>query len=181
MKAVFLDRDGVINRYPGDAKYVTKWEEFRFLPNTKKAIALLNKNKYKIFVISNQAGVGKEIYSQKALDTITKRMLIELKEFPATIDRVCYCTHREEDGCSCRKPKAGLIYLATKATSISIKDSFLIGDTIRDVLTARTAGCKSILVFSGKEKPDNSAQWEMQPDYVFANLYAAAKFIVSAD
>lgn len=179
MKAIFLDRDGVINRYPGDTKYVTSWKEFRFLPNAKKAIALLTGKKYSIFVISNQAGVSKGIYSQDTLNDITKRMLKALEKSGARIDSVYYCTHRDEDNCSCRKPKAGLIKLAIKDRKINLKNSFFIGDTIRDVHAAKAAGCKSILVLSGKEKLPNRDKWQPKPDFFFKDLYEAAKFFAS--
>lgn len=179
MKAIFLDRDGVINRYPGDAKYVTSWKEFRFLPNVKKAVALLTGKKYPIFLISNQAGVGKGLYSQDTLNEITRRMLKALEQSGAKITSVYYCTHRDEDRCSCRKPKAGLIRLAVKDKNIDLKNSFFIGDTIRDVRTAQAAGCKSILVFSGAEKPSNQDKWQARPDFTFKDLYAAARFIVN--
>lgn len=178
MKAIFLDRDGVINRYPGDTKYVTNWKEFRFLPHVKKAIALLNTKKYPLFVISNQAGVSKGLYSQDKLNVITRNMLEALEKSNARIDGVYYCTHRDEDNCSCRKPKSGLVKLAIKDRSVNIKKSFFIGDTIRDIHTAKAVGCKSILVLGGKERLSNRNSWEIEPDYVFRNLYAAAKFIV---
>ena len=180
MKAIFLDRDGVINRYPGDTKYVTSWKEFRFLPNAKKAIALFAGKKYLIFVISNQAGVSKGLYSQDTLNNITSRMLKALEKSGARISAVYYCTHRDEDHCSCRKPKAGLIKLAVKGKKIYLKNSFFIGDTIRDVRAAKAAGCKSILVFSGAEKPSNRDNWQTYPDFTFKDLYAAAKFITRA-
>lgn len=175
---VFLDRDGVINRYPGDGKYVTHLKAFRFLPRVKKAIALLTACKYPIFIISNQAGVAKGLYTVEDLDRITGYMLNELSRHKAKVDKVYYCTHRNEDNCSCRKPKAGLIKKALDGRDIDLKNSFFVGDTIRDVQTARAAGCRSILVFSGQEKPANRDSWLSQPDYVFADLYQAARFIV---
>jgi histidinol-phosphate phosphatase family protein len=180
MKAIFLDRDGVINRYPGDTKYVTSWEEFRFLPNAKKAIALLTSKNYPVFVISNQAGVSKGIYDQDTLNEITNKMLKALEKSKAKVTAVFYCTHRDEDKCSCRKPKAGLIKLAIKGRKIDLKNSFFVGDTIRDVHTAKAAGCKSLLVLSGKEKVSNRDKWQPQPDFFFKDLYEAAKFITTA-
>lgn len=179
MKAIFLDRDGVINKYPGDTKYVTNWKEFRFLPNARKAIALLTSKNYPIFVISNQAGVSKGIYSQDTLNDITNKMLTALEKSNAKVTAVFYCTHRDEDNCSCRKPKDGLIKLAIQGRKIDLKDSFFIGDTIRDIHTAKSAGCKSVLVFSGKEKPSNRDNWQPNPDFTFKNLYEAAQFIIS--
>ena len=179
MKAIFLDRDGVINRYPGDTKYVTTWKEFRFLPRAKKAVAKLHKNGFKIFVVSNQAGVGKGILSRETLNSITERMLEAVEKSQGKIDDVYYCTHLQDENCSCRKPKAGLIDIAKKHYHIDLKNSFFIGDTVRDVKTAKTAGCKSILVLCGKEKLSNRKNWELQPDCVFGNLYKAAEFILS--
>jgi histidinol-phosphate phosphatase family protein len=179
MKAIFLDRDGVINRYPGDTKYVTTWREFRFLPGAKKAVAKLHKNGFKVFVVSNQAGIGKGILSRETLNSITERMLEAVEKSQGKIDAVYYCTHRQDENCSCRKPKAGLIDTTKKNHHIDLKNSFFIGDTIRDVKTAKAAGCKSILVLCGKEKLSNRKNWELQPDFVFSNLYKATEFILS--
>ena len=178
MRVIFLDRDGVINKYPGDKKYVTCQKEFRFLPNAKRAIARLYKRNFKLFVISNQAGVGKGLYSQKALDSITRNMLLGIEKAGGRLESVYYCTHREEDDCLCRKPRAGSIDIIRKKYPINIKKSFFIGDTIRDVKTAKAAGCKSILLLSGKEKLKNSRNWEIKPDLVFKNLQQAADFIL---
>lgn len=179
MKVIFLDRDGVINKYPGDTKYVTSWKEFRFLPRAKKAITKLYHNGFKIFVISNQAGVNKGLFSQEALDEITKNMLREIEKSKGKIEAVYYCTHRQEENCSCRKPKAGLIDIVKKKYSISnLNTSFFIGDTIRDINTARRAGCQSILVLSGREKLSNRKNWELKPDFIFKDLYQAAEFIL---
>lgn len=178
MKVIFLDRDGVINRYPGDKKYVTSWRQFRFLPRVKKAISKLSRQGYRIFVISNQAGVGKGIFSQKTLNLITKNMLREIEKFCGKIEGVYYCTHRKFENCSCRKPKSGLIDLARKDVALDLRQSFFVGDTIRDVITAKGAGCRSILVLSGKEKLANRNHWEVQPDFVFKDLYAAVDFIL---
>ncbi len=177
MKIVFLDRDGVINKYPGDRLYVTSLRKFNFLPGAKKAIALLSKKGYRMFVASNQAGVGKGTYSQKTLDLITAKMLKDIEQAGGRIAKVYYCTHRKEAGCACRKPKSGLVKKAVREFNLNLKGAYFIGDTIRDVLTARTSGCKSILVLSGKEKLNNQDNWEAKPDFVFKDLLAAAKFL----
>ncbi len=179
MKAIFLDRDGVINKYPGDTKYVTNSDDFRFLPRVKQAIACLGKAGFRIFVISNQAGVGKGLFSQKSLDLITSRMLKCISESGGKIDAVYYCTHRKEEDCLCRKPKAGLLHIARREyPAINFKKSFFIGDTIRDVHAAKSAGCKSILVLSGKEKLSNRDNWDVRPDFIFKNLWEAATLII---
>lgn len=178
MKTIFLDRDGVINRYPGDRMYVTSLKKFRFLPRVKEAIALLTEAGYKVFVASNQAGVGRRIYSQATLDRITLKMLKAVQEQGGKIDKVYYCTHRKESGCLCRKPRPGLLKAAAKEFKFNLKNSYFVGDTVRDIFTAKNAGCKSILVLSGKEKLSNRKHWQSEPDFVFHDLLAAAKFLI---
>jgi D-glycero-D-manno-heptose 1,7-bisphosphate phosphatase len=178
MKAVFLDRDGVINRYPGDKKYVTSLRAFRFLPLAKKAIALLHREGYLLFVVSNQAGVGKGVYSQKTLDAITTHMLRAVAHAGGSIEKVYYCTHLPDAGCACRKPRDGAIKDILKHYPLDLKKAFFVGDTIRDVETARSAGCKAILVFSGKEKPGENFGWRVKPDFACKNLFEAAKIIL---
>ncbi|MEK6727930.1 MAG: HAD family hydrolase [Candidatus Omnitrophota bacterium] len=179
MRAIFLDRDGVINKYPGDKDYVTSWRNFHFLPKVKLAIANLHKNNFKLFVISNQAGVNKGIFSQKELDFITKNMLKGIKKAEGKIDAVYYCTHRQEENCPCRKPKSGLIDIVKKRYPLDLNSSFFVGDTILDVVTAKAVGCKSILVLSGKEKLSNRKNWEEKPDFIFKSLWEAAGFIIN--
>jgi len=177
MKTIFLDRDGVINKYPGDRLYVTSLRKFRFLPRAKQAIALLSRKGYKIFVASNQAGVGKGTYTQRTLDAITSKMLEGIEQVGGKITKVYYCTHRKEVGCRCRKPKPGLLKMAAKEFKFNLKGAYFVGDTIRDVLTAHTAGCKSILVLCGKEKLKDKEKWVTQPDFIFNDLLATARFL----
>jgi len=177
MKAVILDRDGVINRYPGDKAYVTSLKKFHFLPSSKKAIVKLNQAGFKVFVASNQAGVGRGIYAKRTLEVITAKMLHEIVKEGGKIHKVYYCIHHKEAGCPCRKPKPGLLKKAAKEFRFSIKNTYFIGDSIRDVITARNAGCKSILVFSGKEKLVNKGNWEAKPDLTFKDLKTAANFL----
>ncbi|MDD4979734.1 MAG: HAD family hydrolase [Candidatus Omnitrophica bacterium] len=183
MKVIFLDRDGVINEYPGDKDYVKSWNEFHFLPKVKSSLKKLCEGGFKIFIISNQAGVSKGIYSQKTLDTITRNMLQELDSDKIKIAGVYYCTHRQEDNCSCRKPKTGLIDLALsglKGNGLKSKISvgYFIGDTTKDVETGKAAGLKTILVFSGKEKPENKSRWGVLPDYLAQDISEAVDLIL---
>ena len=100
MKAIFLDRDGVINQDPGGIEYVKSWSEFHFIPGVKPALKKLNDCGYGLFIVSNQAGVAKGLFSQKELDEITSNMLKELADCQVSISGVYYCTHRTEDNCS---------------------------------------------------------------------------------
>jgi D-glycero-D-manno-heptose 1,7-bisphosphate phosphatase len=178
MKVIFLDRDGVINKYPGDKLYVTSLRKFRFLPRAKKAIASLSRAGYKIFVASNQAGVSKGIYAQRTLDAITSKMLDDIEHAGGKITKAYYCTHCKDAGCICRKPKPGMLKMAAQEFKFRLKDAYFVGDTMRDVFTAQAAGCKSILVLTGKEKLANQKNWEAQPDFVFKDLLEAARFLI---
>ena len=183
MRVIFLDRDGVINKYPGDADYIKSWSEFKFLPGVKLSLKRLNDSGFKIIIISNQAGVSKGIYSQEALNLITQNMLQELNDAKVGITAIHYCTHLQEDNCSCRKPKTGLIDMAVAklknaGLNPQLSQSYFIGDTIRDVEAGKAAGLKTILIFSGKEKPDNKDKWATLPDYTADDLAAAVDLIL---
>lgn len=183
-KIIFLDRDGVINQYPGDTKYVTSWSGFKFLPLVKHAISRLTEAGYNIFVVSNQADVSKGLFKKEKLDLITRNMLNQIKSYGGKIKKVFYCIHKAEDNCSCRKPKTGLIdrafrYLDFRPKAKDIKNIYFIGDSIRDVETGKNAKLKTILVLSGKEHIKNRKNWLYQPDYIFKDLCEAVDFILS--
>jgi histidinol-phosphate phosphatase family protein len=180
-KIVFLDRDGVINKYPGHFKYVVSQTGFKFLRDSKKAISILSKAGYKLFVISNQAGVSKGLYSQETLDKMTANMLKKVNREGGKIEEVFYCIHTEEENCNCRKPKVGLIREALKSMkgNVDIKKSFFVGDSIRDVKTGKRAGCKTILVLSGRESIKNRPDWQVQPDFIAKNLSMAVDIILN--
>lgn len=178
-KIIFLDRDGVINKYPGHKKYVTSWKQFIFIPGTLEAIKKLTENHYKIFIVSNQAGVSKGIYSKKSLDIITNNMLKKIRDAGGNIKEVCYCLHTEEEKCLCRKPKPGLVNNVLKDIRYKVKEAaYIIGDDIRDIQTGKNAKLRTILVLSGREKFRNKNNWDVKPDYIFKNLLDAVEFIV---
>ena len=118
-KFVFLDRDGVINRDPHG--YVTKWKNFRFIPNAKRAIRLLNANGFKIIVISNQGGISKGLFTKEKLDLITRNMLKSISNSGGRIHATWFCHHKLEDNCACKKPKIGLFKKATKNLKLNKK------------------------------------------------------------
>ena len=180
MKIIFLDRDGVINRYPGHRNYVTRLKDFSFLPGALAALKKLTREGFKIFVISNQAGVSKGIYSKEKLAAINDLMLKRIANYGAKISKVFYCIHREEDHCSCRKPKIGLIRKALKGLRFdSSASTYFIGDSILDVQTGKNAGFKTVLVLSGKEKRKNQNLWQPKPDFVVKDLLAATKIVLN--
>jgi len=178
IKAIFLDRDGVINRDPGKGDYIKSWKEFQFLPGAIDAIKRLTENGFEIFVISNQAGVGKGLFTNEALDEITVNMLKEISEQGGKIRSVKYCTHRTDEGCRCRKPGTGMIEDATRGMEIDFKSTYFIGDSSLDVGAGSKMGCKTILLLTGKEDPENVKNWDKKPDFIKRDLKEAVKWVL---
>ncbi|MFA5007826.1 MAG: D-glycero-beta-D-manno-heptose 1,7-bisphosphate 7-phosphatase [Candidatus Omnitrophota bacterium] len=179
MKVIFLDRDGVINEYPGEKNYITNHKEFKFIPGSIQGIKKLREKGFKLFVVSNQAGIAKGLYSEKDLNQITKKMTDGLKKHKTGIDGIYYCKHKNEDNCACRKPNTGLMHQAIKDLGKPATVSFFIGDSFRDMNAAKKFGAKPVLVLSGKEKISNRDKWDFEPDYIFDNLLIAAYYICS--
>jgi histidinol-phosphate phosphatase family protein len=179
-KIVFLDRDGVINEFPGNGKYVTKVKEFHFIPRSLDAITLLTENQYNIFVVSNQAGVGKGIYSQNKLERINKKMIDGVTKVGGRIKKVFYCTHRSDYGCDCRKPGIGSVRRALKSLNKDIRharNAYFVGDTGSDIEAGHNAGCTTIFVLSGRERRRHIKKWNVEPDYIVKDLYQATQLI----
>jgi D-glycero-D-manno-heptose 1,7-bisphosphate phosphatase len=153
-KAVFLDRDGVINRKPPEGQYVTRWEEMKFLPGVPEAIALLMGAGFCVFAVSNQRCVAKELLTVSELESIHKRMCQELAAAGAVITAVYYCPHEEQPPCNCRKPAPGMILTAAKEHDIDLRASWMIGDSDIDIKAGRNAGCRTVRIVRGDEIGD---------------------------
>ena len=180
MKVVFLDRDGVINKFPGNGSYVTKVKDFHFIPGALEAIRFLTESQYKLFVISNQAGVGKGVYSLDKLKRIDARMIKIVEKSGGKIRKSFYCTHRSDAGCDCRKPGIGLLKKALKIlnkTIVHAQKAFFVGDTEGDIKTGHNAGCKTIFVLSGHEDRRYMRKWTVKPDFIIKDLKAAVPII----
>ena len=180
MKVVFLDRDGVINQFPGNGKYVTKLKEFSFVPGALDALRILTQEGYSIFVISNQAGVAKGIYSKKKLHHITRNMVKDVRSMGGRIKKIFYCTHFSHAGCECRKPEIGSIRKALGSMNRTIRSAqkaFFVGDTESDILAGHNAGCTTIFVLSGREDRRHMRGWEVKPDFIARDLLGATDII----
>lgn len=178
---IFLDRDGVISREPSSfgMDYITDLKYFEFLPGIEQALKLLCKNGYHIYIISNQAGVSKGLYTYRRLMEISEHMLRKLKESGVEIKGVKYCIHREEDGCECRKPKTKFLQEIFESYPSLKKDKiFFVGDQERDLQTGLNFGISSILVLSGKTGINELFKFEVSPSYVASDLYDAVKNII---
>jgi D-glycero-D-manno-heptose 1,7-bisphosphate phosphatase len=143
-RAVFLDRDGVINRRPPEGQYITRWEDMLFLPGVAEAISLLNMAGFRVIVVSNQRCVAKGLITLHELDAMHQRMSDKLGEAGATIEGIYYCPHEEQPPCSCRKPAPGMLLRAASEHHIDLTESWMIGDSDKDVLAGKNAGCKTV-------------------------------------
>jgi|SRR6267378_1170067 len=174
-RAVFLDRDGVINRRPPEGQYVTRWEEMQFLPGVPEGIALLARAGYCVFVVSNQRCASKGLLTQDELESIHQRMCQELADAGAVITKVYYCPHEKQPPCSCRKPAPGMLLTAAQTYELDLASSWMIGDSDIDVEAGRSAGCKTVRIVKGYEVGNGGAD-------VFAqSLLSAAREIVQLD
>lgn len=180
-KIVFLDRDGVINEFPGNGRYVAKVKDFHFIPGALEAIRTLTEEGFTIFVISNQAGVGKGVFSKDTLKRINKKMLDGVKRSGGKIKKVFYCMSRSDEGDPDRKPGIGMIRKAMKVIGKDMrtaKRAYLVGDTEVDIQAGKNAGMKTIFVLSGREDCVYMRRWDdVVPDFIFKDLREATKLL----
>ncbi|MBU0463944.1 MAG: D-glycero-beta-D-manno-heptose 1,7-bisphosphate 7-phosphatase [Proteobacteria bacterium] len=178
---VFLDRDGVIN--VDSSEYIKNESEFEFIPKSPEAIALLTQNGFNVIVITNQSLVGRKMVSQKTLDAIFKKMKDGVKKAGGDIKDIFYCPHTPQDNCSCRKPNPGLILKAQKKYQIDLNQSFMVGDSAKDIECAHNAGCsKTLLVKTGNglKAQQQLFQKGIIPDFIGTDLYETALWIINS-
>jgi len=147
-RAVFVDRDGVICRNRDD--YVKSWDEFVFLRGALKALSRLAQLELVIIVVTNQSIVNRRMVPVDVVGDIHTRMVRVVEAAGGRIDRVMYCPHRPDEGCTCRKPEPGLLMAAAEEFGLDLSQSYLIGDAETDMLAGRAVGCHRYLVLTGR-------------------------------
>lgn len=147
-RAIFLDRDGVINENRAD--YVKSWEEYRFLPGVFSPLKRLAQSPFIIIVITNQSAINRGLVARSVVEEINRRMIGEIQAHGGRVDAVFYCPHRPDENCDCRKPKPGLLLQAAEHFGIDLSRSYLIGDALSDIAAGLAAGCYPILVLTGR-------------------------------
>ena len=167
-KAVFLDRDGVINI---DKSYIHKIEDFELLDKVVEGLKLLRN--FKLIIITNQSGIGRGYYTKKDFLVFNNHLKNELLKEGIKINKTYFCPHKPEDNCECRKPKIGLIKQAENDFNLDLSKCFLIGDRETDIITGKNAGCKTILI-----KRENVSFINGKPDFIANNLVEAADYIL---
>ncbi len=166
-RAVFLDRDGVLNRLvarDGQSVSPRALAEFALLPGVRSAVEALRCASLLVIVVSNQPDLARGALTAAELERMHDRLL---KAVP--IDAIYVCPHDEPDGCACRKPKPGLLRRASLDWNISLETSFLVGDTWKDIAAGKAACCATIQV---------AATQPAAPDFSTRDLPGAAKIIL---
>ena len=177
MKAVFLDRDGVINADRDD--YVKNTDELRVYEFAPQAIRRLNDAGWTVFVVSNQQGIARGIVSQSDLLAIEREIARRVEAAGGRIAGFYYCPHLASDNCSCRKPQPGLILKAAREHGVDLSASVVVGDAERDIMAGKSAGCRTVLVLTGKLGRPDVEHIPCEPDFVADTLAEAAEFIES--
>lgn len=144
--AVFLDRDGTINRRPPEHDYIRNVEDLEMLPGAASAIAALSRLGFAVIVVSNQRGVSRGLVSMATLAEIAASIETDVRSFGGKIDGFFYCPHGSEEVCGCRKPATGLLTDAAARHLIDLGSSWMVGDSTSDVLAGKAAGCRTVLV-----------------------------------
>lgn len=186
IKAVFLDRDGVLNH---DTDLIHRVEDFHLYPYTAAALKLLEAAGFLRLVITNQSAVARGLMTEAYLNnTIHQSMHEELANAGAAVNRIYYCPHHPEGNfvnaqtqyikiCNCRKPATGMLEQALRDFPIDLPQSWLIGDSTRDIQAGRTLGLRTIGVKTGHGKAHFPHQ--IAPDYLVNDFLEAAQLIVA--
>ena len=189
-KAVFLDRDGVINSYVYNADFglvdsPSSPDQFELLTDVGEAVATLNRLGLTVVVISNQPGIAKGKFTPELLERITSKMHEGIAGSGGKLDAVYYCLHHPESKlpaykiqCECRKPRPGLLLQAARELQIDLNSAYMIGDGITDVQAGVSAGTKTIYIGQRKEYVmDAFGRHGVGPDYIVRDLSAAVAVI----
>ena len=182
MKLVILDRDGVINI--DSVNFIKNPNEWIAIPNSLEAIALLNQSGFRVALATNQSGIARGLFDMATLNAINDKMHRALAQLGGRIDAMFYCPHAADDNCTCRKPKTGMIEDISRRFSVDLREVYAVGDSLRDLQAFHDAGCKPILVRSGKGEETLAGaklpNQSLPPNtLVFADLNEAVQHIIA--
>lgn len=177
-KILILDRDGVINQ-DSDA-FVKSAAEWIPLPGSIEAIAKLYKAGWTLAIATNQSGVARGKFSQQDLDDQHAKMLNLIQSAGGDLHYIAWCPHGPDDGCECRKPKAGLLDQISQALGLDLTGGIMVGDALRDLQAGQARGCQAVLVRTGKGMKTLAAGEGLEAVQVVDNLAELAnKLLVS--
>jgi len=168
-RAIFLDRDGVINK---EVNYLSDPSDFEFIEGSIEALKILKQKRFLLIVISNQAGIARGYFTEETLKKIHEKMIKILNQNDTKMDAIYYCPHHPKftGSCDCRKPNPGMILKAKLKYNIDLKRSYMVGDTLNDIKTGKAVKCKTVLVLTGYGKDEQKKIRSIIPDMIFKNL-----------
>ncbi|MFM2066149.1 MAG: D-glycero-beta-D-manno-heptose 1,7-bisphosphate 7-phosphatase [Pseudomonadota bacterium] len=183
MKLVILDRDGTLNEDSDD--YIKSVDEWVPLPGALEAVARLNQEGWRVVLATNQSGLGRGLFDMATLNAMHLKMNTLLAQHGGRIDAVFFCPHAPEDSCDCRKPLPGLFEKIGERYGVELAGVPAVGDALRDLQAAATAGCPPHLVRTGKSRHLDDAgiarMHELVPGLtVHADLAAFAEALIAA-
>ncbi len=173
-RAVFLDRDGTIME---DSNYVGDVERVLVIPGAVAALRQLQEAGFKLFIITNQSGVGRGYFSREAVESIHGHLDEHFGRGGVRFDRYYVCPHHPEDNCDCRKPKPKFLLDAAREYGLDLSRCFMVGDRASDIQAGLNAGARTILVLTGAGR-ETLAKQEVKPDHVAEDIGAAAAWIL---
>ncbi len=175
---IILDRDGVINH--DSEEFIKSEDEWQPIPGSLEAIAALTTAGFTLAVASNQSGIARGLFDQRALDAMHAKMLRLVHEAGGHISRIVICPHGPDDGCGCRKPKPGMLEQLAQHFDTPLAGVPVIGDALRDLESAAAVGARPILVRSGKGRKTEAALPErFAVVAVYDDLAAAARALIA--
>ncbi len=178
-RAVFMDRDGTVNREVG---HVDRLEKFELLSGTAEAIQRLNARGFKAVVVTNQSGVARGYFTEDFIQGLHRQLEAHLARHGARLDGIYYCPHSPEADCGCRKPVPGMLLKAAAELDIDLGRSYVVGDKQVDVELAHRVGASGILVltgYAGQEPGRDPAHPPVRPDYVARDLLDAVDWVLA--
>jgi len=177
MKLIILDRDGVIN-FDSD-QFIKHPDEWKPIPGSLEAIARLTREGWRVVVATNQSGLSRGLFEMATLNAIHAKMHKAAMSAGGRIEAVFYCSHSAEMECACRKPKAGMYHEISTRYASDLKEVPVIGDSLRDLLSAVAVGAKPVLVKTGKGVKTLTAGGLPPDTPVFENLAEAINHLLT--
>jgi D-glycero-D-manno-heptose 1,7-bisphosphate phosphatase len=182
-RAVFLDKDGTLIE---DIPYNVDPQKIRLAPGAVEGLSTLHENGYALIVVSNQSGVARGLFPERALRDVERSLRRQLAAFGVPLAAFYYCPHHPQGrvngyavACRCRKPAPGMLRRAAADHGIDLAESWMIGDILDDIEAGRRAGCRTVLIDNG-----NETEWRRGrrrcPHYRAADLAEAARGILNA-
>jgi D-glycero-D-manno-heptose 1,7-bisphosphate phosphatase len=174
MTAIFLDRDGVINRKAPVGGYIPKWDDIQFLPEVFASVSALCRVGFKVIVVTNQRGVALGKIRLVDLKDIHARMKARFAHHGAVLADIYFCPHDISEHCLCRKPKPGMLLRAAQDHALDLSTCWLIGDAASDIEAGKSVGCRTVRISPSGSTRRN----EPKPDMRAPDLWSAARKIL---